>query len=98
MPAPAPTPPTVEQRRYLIDGELLTWDGPVEEVRSPIPAGEGADPRPVLGSYPLSVSDALRAFSIRTLVAAGETPRNKELLREMLRERSSRFLSTDYLF
>jgi len=46
----------------------------------------------------LSVSDALRAFSIRALVATRESDGNKELLREIVRGRRSRFLSTDYLF
>lgn len=46
----------------------------------------------------LSVSDALRAFSIRTLVAAKGSTRNKELLADILRHRRSHFLSTDFLF
>lgn len=46
----------------------------------------------------LSVSDALRVFSIRTLVAAKNEPINREILTRILRERSSSFLSTDFLF
>ncbi|HAD04586.1 MAG TPA: NADP-dependent glyceraldehyde-3-phosphate dehydrogenase, partial [Desulfuromonas sp.] len=46
----------------------------------------------------LSVADALRSFSIRTMVAAKETPANREILQRMLRERQSTFLSTDFLF
>jgi len=46
----------------------------------------------------LSVGDALRAFSIRTLVATRENEFNKELLGEIVRGRHSSFLSTDYLF
>ena len=45
----------------------------------------------------LSVSDALRAFSIRTLVAAKGSARNKELLADILKFRKSHFLSTDFL-
>ncbi|MEW6280999.1 MAG: NADP-dependent glyceraldehyde-3-phosphate dehydrogenase [Candidatus Eremiobacterota bacterium] len=45
----------------------------------------------------LSVSDALRVFSIRTLVAAKETPANKELLTRIVRERRSKFLNTDFI-
>ncbi|MDV3000724.1 MAG: NADP-dependent glyceraldehyde-3-phosphate dehydrogenase [Chroococcopsis gigantea SAG 12.99] len=45
----------------------------------------------------LSVSDALRSFSIRTLVAAKETPANTSLITEILRERKSNFLSTDFI-
>jgi glyceraldehyde-3-phosphate dehydrogenase (NADP+) len=46
----------------------------------------------------LSVSDALRCFSIRTMVAASAGPANQALLREILNERSSSFVNTDYLF
>lgn len=45
----------------------------------------------------LSVTDALRVFSIRTLVALKETEENKEILRKILLERSSGFLSTDFI-
>jgi glyceraldehyde-3-phosphate dehydrogenase (NADP+) len=45
----------------------------------------------------LSVSDALRCFSIRTLVAAKGTPGNKALISDILRQRRSSFLSTDFL-
>lgn len=45
----------------------------------------------------LSVSDALRVFSIRTLVAAKQGPLNDALLRAILRERKSSFLSTDFI-
>jgi glyceraldehyde-3-phosphate dehydrogenase (NADP+) len=46
----------------------------------------------------LSVSDALRVFSIRTLVAAKATELNKEIVSGIVRERKSSFLSTDFLF
>jgi len=46
----------------------------------------------------LSVSDALRCFSIRTLVAAKGEPLNREIVTRIVRERKSNFLSTDYLF
>jgi glyceraldehyde-3-phosphate dehydrogenase (NADP+) len=45
----------------------------------------------------LSVSDALRVFSIRTLVAAKETDLNKHIFSTVTRERKSRFLSTNFL-
>jgi glyceraldehyde-3-phosphate dehydrogenase (NADP+) len=48
-------PVLVEQREYLIDGQLRAWDGPVQEVRSPVIAGQPeatAEPI-VLGHYPL---------------------------------------------
>jgi glyceraldehyde-3-phosphate dehydrogenase (NADP+) len=45
----------------------------------------------------LSVSDALRAFTIRTLVAAKASDDNRQIVRAILRKRSSRFLSTDFL-
>ncbi len=46
----------------------------------------------------LSVSDALRCFSIRTMVAAKEGDLNKSILTKIVRERKSKFLSTDYIF
>ncbi len=45
----------------------------------------------------LSVSDALRVFSIRTLVAAKENDLNKNIISEILDERKSAFLSTDFI-
>jgi glyceraldehyde-3-phosphate dehydrogenase (NADP+) len=46
----------------------------------------------------LSVSDALRCFSIRSMVAAPGTSSNTGLLRDIVRERTSNFVNTDYLF
>lgn len=46
----------------------------------------------------LSISDALRVFSIRTLVAAKSVPPNQEILTEIVRGRRSSFLSTDFIF
>lgn len=46
----------------------------------------------------LSVFDALRSFSIRSLVAAKVTDANKELLNKIVRDHESGFLSTDYIF
>lgn len=46
----------------------------------------------------LSVTDALRVFTIRTLVAAKQTPANRAILEDVLRNRRSSFLSTDFLF
>jgi len=45
----------------------------------------------------LSVSDALRVFSIRTLVAAKGTEANKAILTRIVHERKSNFLSTDFI-
>jgi len=45
----------------------------------------------------LSVSDALRVFSIRTLVAAKQDEADKQLFRAILKERKSRFLSSDFI-
>jgi glyceraldehyde-3-phosphate dehydrogenase (NADP+) len=45
----------------------------------------------------LSVTDALRVFTIRTLVAAKETAENRRIITSIVRERRSRFLSTDFV-
>ena len=46
----------------------------------------------------LSVDDALRVFSIRTLVATRFQDANKELISDIIRNRQSSFLTTDYIF
>ncbi|NQD92704.1 NADP-dependent glyceraldehyde-3-phosphate dehydrogenase [Pseudomonas sp. CrR25] len=46
----------------------------------------------------LSVHDALRTFSIRTLVATKFQDDNKALISEIIRNRESSFLTTDYIF
>jgi len=46
----------------------------------------------------LSVHDALRVFSIRTLVATKFQESNKALVSEIIRNRESSFLTTDYIF
>ena len=45
----------------------------------------------------LSVSDALRVFSIRTLVAAKQTDLNKQIITRIVRDHKSKFLSTDFI-
>jgi len=45
----------------------------------------------------LSVHDALRSFSIRTFVAAKDNDYNNAILNEILREKTSNFISTDYI-
>ncbi len=45
----------------------------------------------------LSISDALRCFSIRSLVAAQTTPANRQLIQDIVSGRHSSFLHTDYL-
>jgi glyceraldehyde-3-phosphate dehydrogenase (NADP+) len=46
----------------------------------------------------LSIADALRVFSIRTLVATKSTEANKQIIGNIIRNRESAFLSTDYIF
>ncbi|MCX2684670.1 NADP-dependent glyceraldehyde-3-phosphate dehydrogenase [Pseudomonas sp. DCB_AW] len=46
----------------------------------------------------LSVHDALRVFSIRTLVATKFNEQNKELVSDIIGNRESSFLTTDYIF
>ena len=55
----------VTQRDYLVDGELMHWDGPMAEVRSPVflREADGSERQVVLGSTPLLDADAaLRAL------------------------------------
>lgn len=46
----------------------------------------------------LSVQDALRVFSIRTLVATKTTEENKQIISTIIKNRESLFLSTEYIF
>ncbi|HET9052656.1 MAG TPA: NADP-dependent glyceraldehyde-3-phosphate dehydrogenase, partial [Cyclobacteriaceae bacterium] len=46
----------------------------------------------------LSVQDALRVFSIRTLVATKTTDENKQIISSIIKNRESLFLSTEYIF
>jgi len=46
----------------------------------------------------LSVADALRVFSIRTLVATKATEENKQIIGTIIKNRESLFLSTEYIF
>ena len=46
----------------------------------------------------LSVTDALRVFSIRAVAATKDEPANRDLLSGIVQGRASRFLSTDFIF
>lgn len=46
----------------------------------------------------LSIADALRVFSIRTIVATKSTDNNIQIMSAIIRNRESAFLSTDYIF
>jgi glyceraldehyde-3-phosphate dehydrogenase (NADP+) len=45
----------------------------------------------------LSVRDALRSFSIRTFVAAKDNTVNSAIIKNILDQKQSNFISTDYL-
>jgi glyceraldehyde-3-phosphate dehydrogenase (NADP+) len=45
----------------------------------------------------LSVSDTLRCFSIRTLVAARADPLNKAIITDITRKNKSNFLTTNFI-
>jgi aldehyde dehydrogenase (NAD+) len=46
----------------------------------------------------LSVTDALRSFSIRSMIAAKQTESTKKLLDEIIRNHKSKFINTDFIF
>jgi glyceraldehyde-3-phosphate dehydrogenase (NADP+) len=54
----------LDHRTYLRDGKLLSWDGPVEDVLSPVCVGGNGGLHPLrLGSYPrLDAAEALKAL------------------------------------
>ena len=53
----------IEQREYLLDGQLQRWDGPLASVRSPIclTHGDGHTEQVILGSAPLMDAEAALA-------------------------------------
>ena len=46
----------------------------------------------------LSVTDALRAFSIRSMVAAKQTEASKQLLDAIVQDHQSKFINTGFIF
>jgi len=46
----------------------------------------------------LSVTDALRSFSIRSMIAAKQTEASKKLLDEIVRDHTSNFINTGFIF
>jgi aldehyde dehydrogenase (NAD+) len=46
----------------------------------------------------LSVGDALRSFSIRSMIAAKQTEPNKKLLNDIVTHHDSKFISTNFVF
>jgi glyceraldehyde-3-phosphate dehydrogenase (NADP+) len=45
----------------------------------------------------LSISDALKCFSIRSLVAAQSTPESRQTIQQIVSGRHSTFLHTDFI-
>jgi len=46
----------------------------------------------------LSVTDALRSFSIRSMIAAKQTEDSKRILNRIVRDHDSNFINTDFIF
>lgn len=46
----------------------------------------------------LSVTDALRSFSIRSMIATKQTDDSKRLLNEIIRDHDSNFINTGFIF
>ena len=46
----------------------------------------------------LSVTDALRSFSIRSMIAAKQTDDSKRLLDDIVRDHKSNFINTGFIF
>ncbi|NLE36473.1 MAG: aldehyde dehydrogenase family protein, partial [Pirellulaceae bacterium] len=71
--------PPVEQREFLVDGELRTWDGPSQEVLSVVCVRrDGRLEQSRLGSYPLldeaAATEALEAACTAYDHGKGEWP------------------------
>ena len=84
---------------HLIDGLV----NQVSRVNLNVQCQRGPDTFPFTGRKDsaegtLSVYDALRSFSIRTVVATKETPTNKAIINKIVSEDESSFLSTKFIF
>ncbi len=84
---------------HLIDGLV----NQVSRVNLNVQCQRGPDTFPFTGRKDsaegtLSVYDALRSFSIRTVVATKETPENKAIINKIVSEDESSFLSTKFIF
>ena len=69
IPSHARLPGPVEQQEYLVGGRLARWEGPTQEVLSPICAATGSGPvRQRIGSFPLMTeAEALAALDAAVL-------------------------------
>jgi glyceraldehyde-3-phosphate dehydrogenase (NADP+) len=84
---------------HLIDGLV----NQVSRVNLNVQCQRGPDTFPFTGRKDsaegtLSVYDALRSFSIRTVVATKENKENKAIINEIVTEGESNFLSTKFIF
>jgi len=64
IPASVALPDYMEQREYLIDGKMITWQGEMSPVASPVCVREGNESKQkIIGSTPLLTSkEALAAL------------------------------------
>ena len=88
-----------KQVSHLIDGLV----NQVSRVNLNVQCQRGPDTFPFTGRKDsaegtLSVYDALRSFSIRTVVATKETAENKAIINKIVTEGESNFLSTKFIF
>jgi glyceraldehyde-3-phosphate dehydrogenase (NADP+) len=88
-----------KQISHLIDGLV----NQVSRVNINVQCQRGPDTFPFTGRKDsaegtLSVYDALRSFSIRTVVATKETKENKAIINKIVTEEESSFLSTKFIF
>ena len=84
---------------HLIDGMV----NQVSRVNINVQCQRGPDTFPFTGRKDsaegtLSVYDALRSFSIRTVVATKENQENKAIINQIVTEEESNFLSTKFIF
>ncbi|HMM59314.1 MAG TPA: aldehyde dehydrogenase family protein, partial [Candidatus Rifleibacterium sp.] len=69
--------PRIEQRDYLINGEIRQWQGPMQEISSPVRINKGTAPEQVkLGSVP-SMSEQAATEALNAAAAAYDNGRGK---------------------
>jgi hypothetical protein len=94
-----------EERLYLLDKFVKLIDplaNQVCRINLNAQCQRGPDTLPFTGrkdsaEATLSISDALRCFSIRSLVAARSNPESRDIIQEIVTRRHSNFLRTGFI-
>ena len=89
----------VHQRRVLIDGELIDWNGPVhvaDSLKKMHPKSNRL--KSILGLDAKNAAIVLLAFSVDSVVVTRQTMGNEKLIKDILSGNKSTRLSNSVIF